>query len=710
MILMSLPIKFQTVRNSFFNIGNRAGIKMVMLLLLFITSMVINVSTLAADINGIRVWDAPDHSRVVFDLSENASYQAFTLNNPRRLVIDIKQGKHQADLPVLTNNPRIETIRHGTMEEGVYRYVIEVKRALKKPNHFQLSPNDIYGHRLVIDLFDLDGAESPLSNTTAQSDTEPSSAEQSEVNTTKPTPIEPVPGLITTTVTTESADSKQAKAASSQTTAPLKRKKLLVAIDAGHGGEDPGAIGYRKIREKHLTLAIAKQLYSIVNKHPNMQAVLIRNGDYFIRLRDRTRKARKQKADMFISIHADAFTKKSASGFSVFALSQRGASSEMARTLAKKENAADLIGGVSLKDKDDLLAQVLLDLSMTNNISEGVEFGSYVLKELSKIGKLHSKRVEQAGFAVLKSPDIPSILVETGFVTNPSEAKKLSNKKYQRRIAEGIYNAILKYSNKNPLYVPQTTYTASASDPKVSASRGTPQAGTQAQFHRVKSGDNLSSIAQRYKTSSKKIRQWNNLRSSKIFVGQKLRVGSKTSNSNQVAASSQTSSKTKTIIHKVRSGQSLSVIAERYRVSIRSIKKRNKLKSNKLYVGQKLKVDTKVSSSSTTASKASTTSKKIVHRVKRGQTLSGIADKYGVSQASIKKASNLRSSRLQIGQRLTIITKTAQPKAIVHKVKRGETLSGIAQRYKSSTSKIKAANQISSNRLSIGQKLKIPTI
>lgn len=641
--------------------------------LILLSALLGSYAQAATNIQSLRLWHAPDHSRIVFDLSEPAQYRIFTLDNPRRLVVDFQTIGKFADPPAVTDNPRIIGIRNGQLNESTYRYVIEVKRALT-PNSFQLAPNNVYGHRLVVDLFD---SKLALANADNNSVVNPPAAQ---------------PPAPTSTAQT-SNQTASPTTASGTPTAIAKKRTILVAIDAGHGGEDPGAIGYRRrSKEKHITLSIAKRLAKIVDSNPNMKAVMIRTGDYYIRLRDRTRKARQKQADLFISIHADAFTKQSASGLSVFALSQRGASSEMARTLAKKENAADLIGGVSLKDKDDLLAQVLFDLSMTKNISEGVEFGNHVLRQLSKLGKLHSRRVEQAGFAVLKSPDIPSILVETGFITNPTEEKKLRNPNYQQAIAKAIYNAILSYTKQNPSLMLQqdANIKATASTPTATAAPAKPQ------VYRVKRGDTLSTIAARNGVSMRQLRSWNKLSSSNVYVGQKLKLYG-TSSSTQAAAT-QTATPTS---YKVKRGDNLSTIAARFGLTAGQLKKLNNLSSNTITVGQTLKLK-----ASGSASK-----KPSVHRVKSGQTLSGLAERYGVSMSAIRKLNKLKSNELRIGQRLKIPTgKTAPKRPSVHTVKRGETLSGIADRYGTTQRKIKSLNKLRSSKLLVGQRLKIPVL
>jgi N-acetylmuramoyl-L-alanine amidase len=340
----------------------------------------------ATDIAGMRMWTAPDHTRLVFDISAQAEHKLFRLHEPERLVIDFKQSlmKARPD-PDKFKNRHVSGLRYSAQKSGDLRVVLDLTLPVR-PKSFLLKPNAEYGHRLVVDLYDQVGRAAE-----------------------KPRVV------------------KHAEEAG-------KGRDVVVAIDAGHGGDDPGAIG-RKLRakEKNITLSIARKLKKIIDKQPGMRAVLTRDGDYYVGLRKRMKIARKHHADLFVSVHADAFRSPKAHGSSVFILSRRGASSEAARWLAAKENSADLVGGVSLDDKDDVLASVLLDLSQTGTQAASMSAAGRVHKEMGRIGKQHgNKKVQQAGFMVLKAPDIPSMLVETGFISNPGEERKLSSKKYQQ--------------------------------------------------------------------------------------------------------------------------------------------------------------------------------------------------------------------------------------------------------------------------------------
>ena len=658
-----------------------------------------NAQTDSMSIDGVRIWHAPDHSRIVFDVSKKANYSIKLLDNPNRYVVDFKNTINQSNIPSNEVNQRIDQLRAGPIDSQKFRVVIPIKKSLSIKS-FQLTPNDVYGHRLVLDLFEIKQTNNINQNTTNQI-----SDNQNSVNTTNEK---------------NSDDTSHLKVTPSKTSQnyaqPLREKKnVIVAIDAGHGGEDPGALGSRS-KEKHVTLAISKRLAKLINQTPGMKAVLIRDRDYFVRLRSRTIKARKANADLFVSIHADAALNKSARGMSVFALSQRGASSALARALAQKENQADLVGGVSIRDKDDELAQVLLDLSLTNKISESVELGSFVLKRLSRLGKLHSKRVEQAGFAVLKSPDIPSVLVETGFITNRSEEKRLLSRKFQQQLAQQIYAGIVDYINKNPIQVANASFQITPSNHSISYTDAPESSNTtKAKFHKVRSGDSLSKIASKYGISLKQLKQWNNLKSNVAYKGQRLRVSPKHSNS---SSNSTTIKKQSIITYKVKRGDTLSGIAEKYGDSMSAIRKRNKLKSSNVYVGQRLKIKrTSSSSNSQRSSTVRATTKPRIHTVKPGEYLSSISAKYNISIKLLKTLNKLKSSNIYVGQKLIIssnklTSKTNQKqtrKTIKHKVSKGQTLSGLSQRYGVKQSEIIAWNKLKKRKLFIGQRLTIKT-
>jgi N-acetylmuramoyl-L-alanine amidase len=388
----------------------------------------------------------------------------FNLSNPERLVIDLEEvelGNALNDLAKLIGNddPYIKSVRVGRFKPGVVRLVLDLKSEAK-PQLFVLNPVSEYGYRLVLDVYPARPLD-PLMALLEQPKT--SIPEAAGTPTTTSQPAEKAPAdekllsghpedklRMAQSLSIDNSDKPPPSATTTPNLPEMRARTLIIAIDAGHGGEDPGARGRYGSREKNVTLAIARKVKALVDDVPNMRGILIRDGDYFIPLIGRVAKARKVNADLFISIHADAFIKANARGSSVFALSEHGATSTAARWLAKKENEADLIGGVNIAVKDPYLARTLLDLSQTATITDSMKLAKHVLNELGGINDLHRGRVEQAGFAVLKSPDIPSILVETAFISNPSEERRLNDENYQMKIANAILGGIKRYFAQNP--------------------------------------------------------------------------------------------------------------------------------------------------------------------------------------------------------------------------------------------------------------------
>ncbi len=393
-------------------------------------------------ISAARIWPAQDYTRLTLESRKAIRHNMFTVSDPERLVIDLEDVELGSALNGLTklignDDPYIASVRVGRFKPGVVRLVLDLKSEIK-PQLFVLKPVGEYGYRLVLDVYPAQPVD-PLMSLLEQPRT-PVSETTGTPAEEKPVPATPPDGASTT----------PAVAAPARNIPELRARTLIIAIDAGHGGEDPGARGRRGSREKNVTLAIARKVKALIDDTPNMRGVLIRDGDYFIPLVRRVAKARKVNADLFVSIHADAFIKKTARGSSVFALSEHGATSAAARWLAKKENEADLIGGVNIAVKDPYLARTLLDLSQTATINDSMKLAKHVLDELGDINDLHRGEVEQAGFAVLKSPDIPSILVETAFISNPSEERRLNDANYQMKIANAILNGIKRYFAQNP--------------------------------------------------------------------------------------------------------------------------------------------------------------------------------------------------------------------------------------------------------------------
>jgi len=411
----------------------------------------------AAEIDGFRVWTDPEKTRAVLDLDARTEYQLFTLEDPPRVVIDLHRSS--LDQPLKLDDAHagiIDSVRHGAPRADTLRVVLDLERRADIRS-FLLDPTGTYGYRLVVDLF-------PEGRTTAAA------------------------------AVKQMADLQQ------------DDRDIVVAIDAGHGGEDPGAIGKHRTREKDVVLAIARELKASIDARPGMRGVLIRTGDYYVPLRDRFEKARKHRADLFVSVHADAFSKRSVSGSSVFVLSRKGASSEFARRLAASENSSDLVGGVTLADKDDMLASVLLDLSQSATMEASQAVADSVLASLSRVGKTHKNHVEHANFMVLKSPDVPSILVETAFISNPSEETRLRDPAWQRKIADNIAGGIQDHFYLSP---PPGTWIASNRQPV---------------RYKVVRGDTLGEIAERYRVSLYSLRRANGLRSDTIRVGSELLI------------------------------------------------------------------------------------------------------------------------------------------------------------------------------------------
>ena len=417
----------------------------------------------AANVDGVRIWRAPDHTRLVFDLSGKVEHDIFSLSSPNRLVIDVQSTKMVANLDGLElSDTPIRKLRHGVRNANDLRVVLDLREKIK-PRSFVLKKHAGKPDRLVVDLYDK--AKETVKTV--------ANATQNEAN---------------------------------------KNRDIVVVIDAGHGGEDPGAIGPKRIYEKDVVLKLSRSLERLVNAEPGFKAQLTRTGDYYIPLKKRRNRARELRADIFVSIHADAFKNPKARGASVFALSQRGATSESARFLASRENEADLIGGVGELKIDDLgadVASVLVDLSMTATLANSLEVGSLVLKNMGNVTRLHKNHIEQAGFLVLKSPDVPSILVETGFISNPEEARKLNTRKHRESIANAIFKGIRTYFYNNP---PTDSFVAWKKN------------GGGTVRYTIARGDTLSGIAKKYRTSVAELKRLNRLTSNSIKIGQTLTI------------------------------------------------------------------------------------------------------------------------------------------------------------------------------------------
>jgi len=394
-------------------------------------------------ITASRVWPARDYTRITLETRTPIGHNLFGVKDPERLVLDLEGAEITPALTELADkiaadDPYVKAVRIGRFKPGTVRLVLDLKSEVT-PQAFTLAPIGDYGHRLVLDLYPLVPPDPLLAflekagakrstDTGTTPDAPPTVAETNGPSTVREKPARGGPGR----------------------GEPRSKRLIIIAIDAGHGGEDPGARGHGGTYEKNVTLAIARRLKARIDQETNMRAVLIRDGDYYIPLHMRVQKARRINADLFVSVHADAFIKPHARGSSVFTLSESGATSVAASWLAKRENEADLIGGVNLDVQDPYLKRTLLDLSQTATINDSLKLAKSVLAELGEINTLHKPHVEQAGFAVLRSPDIPSILVETAFISNPQEERRLRDPAYQNKMADAILAGIKRYFAKNP--------------------------------------------------------------------------------------------------------------------------------------------------------------------------------------------------------------------------------------------------------------------
>jgi N-acetylmuramoyl-L-alanine amidase len=455
----------------------------LLLFLLCLSPLVVAAEPVS--VHNLRLWQAPDNTRLVFDLSGPVEHQLQVLDS-EHIVVEMDNARLQDGLaPLDVSHSYISAVRATDTQDGKLRITLDLRRPVRA-HSFVLKPYGQYGNRLVVDLYD---------EVVARAAPEP-----------EPRAAPPARQV-------------------------LPPRDLVVAIDAGHGGEDPGAIGHRyHTREKDVVLAIARELYKLVAAAPGMKPVMIRDGDYYVGLRERVKKAKDHNADVFISIHADSVAGRRAHGSSVYALSLRGATNEQARVLADKENAADLVGGVGFDEKDDLLLRVLVDMSQTATIGDSLSLGSDVLSSLRGVGSLHYGRVQQAGFMVLKSPRFPSILVETAFISTPDEERKLRNREFQRRMARGIFaglkRALPRLVARRDNGGTEAVRTAAPATTTLPASIPSAQAAATGnmQEHIVKPGETLSAIARLYDVHVDALRFINNIHDDDLPVGTRLHI------------------------------------------------------------------------------------------------------------------------------------------------------------------------------------------
>jgi N-acetylmuramoyl-L-alanine amidase len=551
-------------------------------------------SSLAAanSLKGLRVWPSPEETRVVIDLKSEADFSYFTLTSPNRLVVDLKRTNLATKLPVtVTDSPVLKKIRKSSPpEKTTYRLVFELKKSTKA-EIFKLSPTPggQYGHRLVIDLPHGETKKSSSSSSSSSSSTVSKSIDQVQ-----------------------------------------RKKDILIVIDPGHGGEDPGSIGPSGKYEKNTVLSISRKVAAKLDAVPGVKTRMTRNADYFVNLNRRVAIARENEAHLLISIHADAFTTPQPRGGSVFVLNTRRANTEISRWIENKEKQSELLGGGgaaftnNIDDKN--VNQTLLDLQFSHSQKEGYKLATEILSEMGKVAKLHNRKPINTSLAVLRSPQIPSVLVETGFISNPTEEKLLFQRSHQDKLATAITTAVVKYLKANP---PEGMVLSNNARPT-----SAPVASTIT--HKVARGESLSVIAKKYGTTTQNLVTMNNLKSTSLAIGQKLKVpGAKQSTSNAVER--------RTLTHVVQRGEFLGSIANKYGVSVAAIKRENNLRSDVVKIGQKLKITVNV--------KALPLRK---HKVVRGDYLGKIASKYGVTVESIRKANKLRSDGLAVGQVLVI--------------------------------------------------------
>ncbi|TNI95506.1 N-acetylmuramoyl-L-alanine amidase [Aeromonas allosaccharophila] len=571
-----------------------------MRLILVIAFSLMALPSWANQLKSVRIWPSPDNTRVVLDMSSAPNFNYFTLTGPDRLVIDLKGASNAANLARIENNSElVRKIRQSTpLDKGGLRLVMDLSSAIK-PVVFPLAPAGPYGHRLVIDL-----------------------------------PYE----------------EKRSAAAVQSTPVGGKGKGVVIAIDPGHGGEDPGSIGPRRTYEKRVTLAVSQKLAALIDREPGMRAVLTRRGDYFVDLNKRSEIARKAKADLLVSVHADSFHNSTPRGASVWVLSTNRANREMGSWLEKQEKQGELLGGVGKvlaeSDPNPYLAQTFLDLSMDKSRAEGYDVSRQILRSMGKVARLHKRAPEHASLAVLKAPDIPSVLVETGFISNHAEEKLLATASYQDQLARAIFEGIRNYYRAHPTKGAMLTGKGQASRP-AATTRSAP-------------------VAQQPVSQPRQVQ-------SQPVVSNKMpataRDGGAASGSGAgvikpySAAAQETGApvssvgdydKSRMLRHVVQRGESLSRLAEKHGVSQSTLVEINQLRSRDIQIGQTIYIPQQGQSRSAAPVRSDDKSQMIRYVVKRGESLSRLAEKHGVSQARLVEINKLKSRDIQVGQVLYI--------------------------------------------------------
>lgn len=653
----------------------------------------------ANEVRNVRVWPSPDSTRVVLDLASAPDYNHFTLQGPERLVIDLSKTSNSAKLAsIALGNGLVSSIGSAAAAKNSdLRLVLNLKSKVK-PVLFPLKPQAPYGYRLVIDLYPATAAT-------------------------------PEPMMVNRAVAGGERD-------------------VVIAVDAGHGGEDPGAIGPRKTQEKRVTLAIAKKVAALIDAEPGMKAVLTRTGDYYVNLNRRSELARKQGADLLLSIHADAVESRTPHGASAWVLSSRRAQSELGRWLEQHEKHSELLGGagdvLSDNSSERYLTHTLLDMSMDHSREVGYAVSRRVLDELGRVAHLHKRHPESASLAVLKAPDIPSLLIETGFISNPTEERKLGDSTYQQKLARAIVTGVRRHFHEAP---PDGTLLAArkasgkplaAAAPRTESAQqsvseqASEPAGSSELRHKVSRGESLTLLAQRHNTTVAALVAANNLRDKNIRIGQWLTIpGQPASAVSSVPANSQqraepAAAQVSEQRHQVKSGESLGLLASRYNTTVTALVAANKLRDRNIRIGQWLTIPGQPASavSSVPANRQQRAEPAVAqvserrHRVKSGESLGLLASRNNTTVAALMAANKLRDQNIRIGQWLTIpgaqaTAAVAEPKAASrtdrkHKVSRGESLTLLAKRYNTSVTALVEVNGLRDQNIRIGQVLTIP--
>ncbi|MBO1107781.1 LysM peptidoglycan-binding domain-containing protein [Plesiomonas shigelloides] len=690
----------------------------------------------AAVLTDIAVRDGSGGSnQVTLSFSGKPTYGYFSLSGPDRLVLDLRNTRKEMSLPKRYRGKLVETIRTSTPPQGgTLRLVMELSQRVN-----------------------------------AKAVTESRGGNKYQVVLT----IKPQSGSSRSSATTNSRQELRS-------TPGRSSERIVIAIDPGHGGQDPGAIGKNGLREKQVTIAIATKLRDLLNRDGNFKAVMTRERDYFISVGGRSEIARGKDAQLLVSIHADAAPNRSAKGASVWVLSNRRANSEMGRWLEDHEKQSELLGGagevLSGNNNDRYLSQTVLDLQFGHSQRVGYDVASRVLREMGRISPLHKRRPEHASLGVLRSPDIPSLLVETGFISNPTEERLLGSSSHQTKVATAIYHGIRSYYRDHPAarstpapQPPARSISVSQPEPvrsSASSSKApvvdidqpgpivekapvkTSSSAAKAQVHVVKRGETLTRIAEQYDTDVVTLKRLNRMKSGELLVGQKLKLPSAASSSSVEVTESRPrppvvdqpepvvdsrAAASATTVHTVTRGETLLRIAEKYDTTQAELRSLNNLKRDQVNVGQKLKVPSGKAASAPVSSKSAADSSKApsrgkleVYQVQRGDTLGKIAARYAVSMETIKFANQMHNNQVQVGQKLKIPLDGAAPKESDqdhskasgkskesarpshHKVKAGETLSGIADRYGVGLSQLRKYNHLKSDQVNVGQSLKIP--